>query len=543
MRGTMMSTPLTITGLLRHGAEVYAGSEVVTSSGAGKPARRRSFGDLAVRAECLAAALERLGISRESRIATFQWNTAEHQEAYLAVPAMGCVLHTLNIRLFPEQLVYIAEHAEDKVILVDHSLLALLVPLLPEMKSVEHVVVVNGPLDETAPDGALSYEQLLAAEKPGYDWPEDLDEDSAAAMCYTSGTTGNPKGVAYSHRSAYLHAMAVCMGNNSGLSEVDRVLSIVPMFHANAWGYPYAAWMSGADLLYPASHMGSAALADFIATERPTYSGGVPTIWNDLLRYGEEHELDLSSLRGVVCGGSAVPRALMQNAQERYGLLIEQAWGMTETSPIAAVARAPKAAAADETAAWAFRDKAGRLVAGVLGRIVGEDGSVQPRDGAAVGEIQVRGPWVTGEYYLDPDPDRFHDGWLRTGDVGTLDAQGYLQITDRAKDVIKSGGEWISSVELENELMAHPAVAEAAVVGVPDDKWSERPLACVVLREGASVTPDELREFLVKRVANWWLPERWAFIDAVPRTSVGKFDKKVLRKQHTDGSLEVVTFS
>ena len=543
MRGTMMSSPLTVTALLRHGATVYADSEVVTCAGPGRPARRRSFAAVAERAGRLAAALTELGVGPTDRVATFQWNTAEHQEAYLAIPAMGAVLHTLNIRLFPEQLVYIANHAEDKVILADHSLLPLLTPLLAEMKTVQAVVVVNGPVDGTAPAGALDYEQLLAGQSPGFAWLEDVDEHSAAAMCYTSGTTGNPKGVVYSHRSTYLHAMAVCMGNNSALTDRDRVLSIVPMFHANAWGYPYAAWLSGADLLYPASSMSSAALAEFIAAERPTLSGGVPTIWNDLMLLGESQQLDLSSLRMVVCGGSAVPHALMQAAEERYGLVIEQAWGMTETSPIAAVARPPASVAGDAAASWTYRDKTGRLVAGVEGRIVDAAGTVLPRDGQAVGEIEVRGPWVTGEYYRDPDPDKFDGGWLRTGDVGTLDAAGFLQITDRAKDVIKSGGEWISSVELENELMAHPAVAEAAVVGVPDPKWSERPLACVVLREGASVTPDELRAFLTERVARWWLPERWAFIEAVPRTSVGKFDKKVLRGRYAEGQLEVAEVS
>jgi fatty-acyl-CoA synthase len=537
MRGTMMDFPLTITSILRHGAQNYGASEIVTCAGADAEPRRRTFAEVAARSGQLAAALTRLGVQRDDRVATFQWNTAEHHEAYLAIPSMGAVLHTLNIRLFPEQMTYIANHAEDKVVIADHSLLKLLVPLLPTMKTVEHVIVVNGPVDDTAPSGALSYEDLLAAESPDFDWPDDIDEHAAAAMCYTSGTTGNPKGVVYTHRSTYLHAMAVCSGNASALTEADKVLPVVPMFHVNAWGYPYACWMAGADIMYPASSMTAPLLAQFIKDERPTVTGGVPTIWSDLLRVPD---VDLSSLRLLVCGGSAVPRALMERAA-KMGAYIEQAWGMTETSPIASVARPPKSVVPDSEEAWRYRDTAGRVVAGVLARIVDDEGGVLPRDGKAVGEIEVQGPWVTGSYYGDDDPAKFDHGWLRTGDIGTLDELGFLTITDRSKDVIKSGGEWISSVELENALMAHESVAEAAVVGVPDEKWSERPLAAVVLADGASVDPDELRAFLEPQVAKWWLPERWTFVEAIPRTSVGKFDKKVIRKQYADGELEVTS--
>jgi fatty-acyl-CoA synthase len=543
LASTMMDSPLSVLSILRHGARVYGDSEVVTCSGIHNPPRRRSFREIADRAAQLAGALRDLGIGPGDRVATFQWNTAEHLEAYLAVPSMGAVLHTLNIRLFPEQISYVIDHAEDEVILVDHSVLGLLTPLLGTVKQSPTIVVVNGPLDEAAPHQALAYEELLAAQPTAFDWPEDVDERAAAGMCYTSGTTGNPKGVVYSHRSTWLHALTATSVNTSAIGERDRVLPIVPMFHANAWGYPYAAWLAGADLLFPSSSMGAEALAWFIHTERPTTSAGVPTIWNDLLHYGDEHELDLSSFRMLFCGGSAVPRALMKGFRERHGLEMVQGWGMTETSPVAATSRAPKGIDEDSDEAWTYRAHTGRLHFGVEARAISEDGEVLRADGTSVGEFEVRGPWVTGSYYRDDDPTRFHDGWLRTGDVGTIDAKGFLQITDRSKDVIKSGGEWISSVDLENTLMAHPDVLEAAVVGVPDPRWEERPLACVVRAPGSSVQPGELHAYLAERVVKWWLPERWAFIDSVPRTSVGKFDKKVLRARYAAGELDVTTLT
>jgi fatty-acyl-CoA synthase len=367
------------------------------------------------------------------------------------------------------------------------------------------------------------------------EWPV-LDERTAAAMCYTSGTTGNPKGVVYSHRSTYLHSLASCGGNTFGISEQDRVLPVVPMFHANAWGLPYSGWAAGADFVMPGRFLQAEPLAKMIETYRPTIAGAVPTIWNDLLTWIDEHPTDMSSLRLVPCGGSAVPLSLMQAYQERHGVRIIQAWGMTETSPLAAVSHTPKGA----TEEWEWRSKTGRVAAGVELRVVGEQG-VLPWDGESVGEIQVRGPWITGAYHLDPDPAKFDDGWLRTGDVASVTPDGFIQITDRAKDVIKSGGEWISSVDLENALMGHPAVREAAVVAVPDERWDERPLACVVLRDGGSATPQDLCAYLEDKVAKWWLPERWAYIAEVPKTSVGKFDKKVLRKQYADGGLEVQT--
>jgi fatty-acyl-CoA synthase len=356
-------------------------------------------------------------------------------------------------------------------------------------------------------------------------------------MCYTSGTTGNPKGVVYSHRSTYLHSMAVCTAGAMAIDQYDRVLPIVPMFHANAWGLPYAAWMAGADFVMPSRFLQAEPLCRLIEAERPTFSGAVPTIWADILRYAVEHPVDLSSIRMIACGGSAVPRSLIEAFQDRHGVRIVQAWGMTETSPLAAVAHAPDGASPDEEMDW--RARTGRVMPGVELRIVGDDGGALPWDGDAVGEIEVRGPWITGSYYREPSPEKFDGDWLRTGDVGSIEPNGFIQITDRAKDVIKSGGEWISSVELEGLLMAHPEVVEASVVGVPDPRWTERPLACVVRAPGSTVTAAELREFLAGHVAHWQLPERWSFIDEVPKTSVGKFDKKVLRARHAEGGLEI----
>ena len=534
MLSTMQDCPLTIAALFAHGRAIHADSEVVTCEG--DRVRRARFAEVAERAERLAAALRRLGVRPGDRVATFSWNTQEHLEAYLAVPCMGAVLHTLNIRLFPEQLVYVANHAEDRIVLVDDSLVPLLAKVAPELRTVERFVVVGGG-DAAALGDVLRYEEVLAAERPGFDWPA-IDERAAAAMCYTSGTTGNPKGVVYSHRSTYLHSLASCAASAFALTDRDRILVIVPMFHANAWGLPYAGWLAGADFVMPGRFLQAEPLCRLIAAERPTMSGAVPTIWNDILRHLETHPADLSSLRLVACGGSAVPRRLMERFQEEHGVRIVQAWGMTETSPLAALALAPKGARPEQEMDW--RARTGRVMGGVELRIVDDAGAVLAWDGKTAGEIEVRGPWITAAYYRDPSPEKFHDGWLRTGDVGTVDVHGFVQITDRAKDVIKSGGEWISSVELENALMAHPDVLEAAVIGVPDPRWEERPLACVVPRPGARPTTEALQAFLGERVARWWVPERWSFIDEVPKTSVGKFDKKVLRARHAEGGLTVV---
>jgi fatty-acyl-CoA synthase len=539
----MQDFPLTIGSILRYGRDVFGDSEVVTLGGGGMR-RRRSYAETSARAAQLANGLRELGVDGDQRVATFMWNNAEHLEAYLAIPSMGAVLHTLNIRLFPEQIVYIAKHAEDGIVIVDDSLIPVFAKVLPELSTV-HTVLVAGDGDRSALEGAgkqiLSYEEVLASSSVSFDWPEDVDERSAAAMCYTSGTTGNPKGVVYSHRSCWLHSMSICTGNNNNLSADDRALPIVPMFHANAWGLPYGAFMSGADLVMPDRFLQAEPLIEVIEAEQVTVSAAVPTIWNDILQFLRTNPRPgvFSSVRAVLCGGSAVPRSLIAAFDKEFGVTIIQGWGMTETSPVAAVAKPPVGITGD--AAWDYQSKAGRLQFGVELRLVDDSGEVQERDGKAVGEIQVRGPWVTATYYQDDDATKFDDGWLRTGDVGTIDPMGYITISDRSKDVIKSGGEWISSVELEGEIMAHPAVLEACVVGVPDDKWQERPLACVVLQPASDATPEELKSFVADRVVKWWVPERWAVIESVPKTSVGKFDKKVLRKQYADGELAVVT--
>jgi fatty-acyl-CoA synthase len=544
VKSTMQDVPLTIGRLLRHVEQVYPDTEVVTATEGGS--RRRTYAEVSARASRLANALRALGIDGDQRVATFMWNNVEHLEAYLAVPSMGAVLHTLNIRLFPEQLTYIANHAEDQVVIVDASLVGPFAKLLPTFTTVRHVLVA-GPEAADADLSAIEaagvsvgrYEDALAEAADDFDWP-DLDERDAAAMCYTSGTTGNPKGVVYSHRSAYLHSMAVAMGDGMGLTPYDTVLPIVPMFHANAWGLPYAALMVGAGLVMPDRWLQPEPLTRIIAEERVTMSGAVPTIWNDILVHADQHDADLSSIRLVPCGGSAVPRSLQQALLERHGVRVIQAWGMTETSPVASVAWPPPGADGEEE--WRYRASQGRPGSSVSARIVGDDGQELPRDGQSVGELEVRGPWVTGSYYKPDDAEaeaKFHDGWLRTGDVGTLDRLGFITLTDRAKDVIKSGGEWISSVDLENALMSHPDVLEAAVVGIPDEKWQERPLATVVLRDGATATVEQLRDHLAQSFARWQLPDAWAFIPQVPRTSVGKFDKKVLRKDFADGTLDI----
>jgi fatty-acyl-CoA synthase len=536
----MQESQLLVREILRHGQQVYGTSEIVTFEG--EEFRRATFSDVSRRVAQLAHGLSGLGVGLGDRVGTFCFNHQEHLEAYLAIPSMGAVLHTLNVRLFPEQLKYVIDHAEDKVIICDAAMAGALARVVGECSTVERIVVVGeGDLSALEALGeigvTIAYTDLIAGKPTEYEWP-DLDEREAAAMCFTSGTTGNPKGVAYSHRSTYLHSLASTSSATLGIASTDRVLVVVPQFHANAWGIPYAAWLSGADLIMPKQFLQAEPLVKIIEAERPTFAGAVPTIWNEVLRYAESHGSDLSSFRGIVCGGSAVPLSLMQRFQELYGVKIIQAWGMTETSPLASVAIPPREAVGDD--AWTYRTKAGRVAFGVEARVVDGAGNVAPRDGQSVGEFEVRGPWVTGAYYGDPTPDRFHDGWLRTGDVGTIDEQGFLTITDRTKDVIKTGGEWISSVELENALMGHPAVFEAAVVAIPDDRWDERPLACVVLNEGTEVSVAELASYLTDKVAKWWVPERWSFVSEVPKTSVGKFDKKVLRAEFAKGDLEVV---
>ncbi|TDK94289.1 fatty acid--CoA ligase [Mycobacterium paragordonae] len=539
MYSTMQEYPLTITAIMRHGCGVHGLREVITATGDGY--RRITYRELGQQAAQLANALRGLGVSGDQRVATFMWNNAEHLATYLAVPSMGAVLHTLNIRLFPHQIAYVANEAEDQVVLVDMSLAKLLAPVLPELETVHTVVAVgDGDIAALQATGktVVRYHELIEGESTEFDWPT-VEENSAAAMCYTSGTTGNPKGVVYSHRSSFLHSMAACTVNGIGVGSSDRVLPIVPMFHANAWGLPYAALMAGADLVLPDRHLDARSLIDMVETLRPTRAGAVPTIWNDVMHYLEkEPGHDMSSLKMVACGGSAVPESLMRTFEDKHGVQIRQLWGMTETSPLATMAWPPPGTPDDQH--WAFRVTQGQPVCGVETRIVDDDGKVLPNDGKAVGEVEVRGPWITGAYYKGYDESKFDSGWLRTGDVGRIDEQGFITLTDRAKDVIKSGGEWISSVELENCLIGHPDVVEAAVVGVPDERWDERPLAVVVAREGAEVSAGELRKFLGDKVVRWWLPERWAFTDEVPRTSVGKYDKKTIRSRYTDGDYEVL---
>jgi fatty-acyl-CoA synthase len=543
----MQDVPLTVSRILRHGMTVHGRSEVVTWTGEGEP-HRRSFADIGRRSARLAHALrDELGVRPGEPVATLMWNNAEHTEAYFAIPSMGSVLHTLNLRLPAEQLVWIVAHAADRVVLVNGTLLPLLAPLLERTETIEHVVVV-GPGDTSLLEGCRpavhEYEALIDGRPDTFDWPE-LDEREAAAMCYTSGTTGDPKGVVFSHRSVYLHCMQVNSAESMGLTDADTTLPVVPMFHVNAWGLPHAVFMTGVNILMPDRFLQPGPIADMIQAVRPTHAAAVPTIWQGLLAELAEHPRDISSLQTVTIGGSACPPAMMKAFEEQHGVRVCHAWDMTETSPLGTIAHPPGGLTPEEE--WPYRVTQGRFPASVEARLIGPDGTEMPWDGESAGELEVRGPWIAGAYYggAGKDPirpeDKFSpDGWLRTGDVGVITPDGYLTLTDRAKDVIKSGGEWISSVELENHLMAHEAVAEAAVVAVPDDKWGERPLATVVLKEDAGdVGYQELRAFLAERVARWQVPERWAVIPAVPKTSVGKFDKKVLRARYAAGELKV----
>ena len=556
MKSTMQTTPLLISHLLRYGTTVHRDSTVSTWTADG--ARTSTYAEVGQDAARLANALRGMGITDDQRVGTFMWNNTEHLVAYLAVPSMGAVLHAINIRLFPEQLIYTAAHGGSEVVVVDDSLAEPFSKVLPQLPAIRHVIINGDAVSDDVRtalaqnehiESVRGWRELLDEQQDTFDWPEDLDENCASSMCYTSGTTGNPKGVVYSHRSNYLHATGVVSG--LAMRQAENFLVVVPLFHANAWGYPYCSMVSGASLVMPDKYLQPEPLAAMIQQLGVTTGAGVPTVWNGLLQYLDEHEdADVSSCRMLMVGGSAVPLSMMRAFQERHGIEIIQGWGMTETSPVGSLAVPPGSAEEGSDAYWRYRAAAGRLLCGIEARIIGPDGDEKPWDGESVGEIEVRGPWVTGAYHsngsesaqqLDDAAAKFDDGWLRTGDVGLLTHDGFLVLTDRSKDVIKSGGEWISSVDLENHLMGHPDVLEASVVGVPDEKWDERPLAAVVLRSGASPSADDLREFLSDKVAKWQLPEHWTFIDEVPKTSVGKFDKKVLRQRYADGDLEVST--
>ena len=528
MHGSMMDYPLTTTHFLDRARRLFPRKAIVTRTGAGM--HRYTYADLYRRTCRLANALAALGVARGERVASFAWNSYRHLELYLGVPSSGAVVHTLNIRLFPEQITYIVNHADDAVICVDDSLVPLLEPLAAQLPRVRaYVVMGDAPLPATSLHPVYRYDDLLAAASEEYEFPR-LDEHAAAACCYTSGTTGNPKGVVYSHRSLVLHSFAEAMSDAMGLCESDVVMPVVPMFHANAWGLPFTATMVGATQVYPGPQPTPHDIGALIESERVTVTGGVPTVLIGLLAALEQRPYDLSSLRCVPCGGSAVPESLLEE-YDRRGVTVVQAWGMTETSPLATLSQ-PRSFMADWTPERrrAQRAKQGTPIAGVEVRIVDDAGAELPWDGRSVGELQVRGPWVVGAYHDDPrSAESFQDGWFKTGDVAAIDPDGYMQITDRAKDVIKSGGEWISSVELENAIMAHPDVLEAAVIGLPHERWQERPLACVVPKAGRTVTREAILEHLQPRVAKWCLPEDVVFLDSLPKTSVGKFAKRELR--------------
>jgi fatty-acyl-CoA synthase len=527
--GLMMDYQLTLTHLLRRAETFFGNGEIVTRL-PDKSIHRTTYRDTMRRARQLAVALRKLGLARGDRVGTLCWNHYQHHEAYFGIPCGGFVLHTLNLRLHPNDLAYIANHAGDRAVIVDRSL----VPLLEQFRDrtqIEHVFVVED-----------SYEELLATASPD-EWEDpELDENEAAAMCYTSGTTGLPKGIVYSHRSSVLHTFGVAANNPLGLGIAvnDAILPVVPMFHANAWGYPYVATMIGSKLVYPGPQLDPESLLDLMSSERVAWAAGVPTIWMGILQLLDANpgRWDISSMKAMLVGGSAVPRAMIKAYEERHGLTIVQGWGMTETSPVASTATLPHdLASVDDETRFDLEAMAGIPLPFVEIRVrVGDD--EVPWDGESMGELEVRGPWVASGYYDTPEQaDRWtDDGWFRTGDIASIHPRGYIQIKDRSKDVIKSGGEWISSVELENALMAHPAVAEAAVIAIPDDKWSERPLACVVLKNGAATSADELREFLAPQFAKWWLPDRFEFITEIPKTSVGKFRKIALREQFAAGA-------
>ena len=537
MLGMMQDFPLTIEAILRHGERLYGAKAMVTQQVA--DTERITLADVAARARQVAGILDRLGVSPDGRVGSFGWNTANHVALYFGVPCTGRVLHTMNIRLFAEQLIYTAEHAEDEVVFVDRSLLPLFSQYLPKLNTVKHVVVFEDGAPAEYPDDSrlVSWNDIVGEEFDFYGMVKD--EQTASAICYTTGTTGNPKGVLYSHRSSYLHSLATQTQTTFGLAETDVALPVVPMFHAMAWGLPYAAVMAGADLVMPGPQMTPASLIKFIEAEKVTVTAGVPTIWMGMLPMLDGH--DLSSLRRIICGGSAVPKSLSEAWRQKIGLPITQAWGMTELSPLGTVCSIrSEYADADEATLADVRATAGIPPIGVELRIVDSETREElPWNNEAVGELECRGPWIARQYYRTDEPGEQYspDGWLRTGDVAAISELGYLRLVDRTKDLIKSGGEWISSVDLENAIMGHPAVAEAAVIALPHPRWMERPFACVVVKDGESLTKDELMDFLSERLEKWGRPDDIEFIDEIPKTSVGKFSKRTLRDRFADRQL------
>jgi fatty-acyl-CoA synthase len=532
----MMDYPLTLTHFFERTRTLFPGKALATRV-PGQGLVRSTYADFADRTARLAGALRALGVGRSERVGTFAWNSHRHLEVYFAAPLMGAVLHTVNIRLSARDIRYIVNHAEDAVLIVDASCWPTLEPIRRELRSVRHVIVMRDTPDAEIPPGALDYEALLAAATPVQDWPR-LDERAAAGLCYTSGTTGAPKGAAYTHRAIFLHALASSTVDVFGIRESDVILHVVPMFHANAWCVPYAGVLNGATQIFAGPSPQPRDIVEIVHRERVTFVGAVPTVWiavDAILE--QEPGWDISSIRAIPIGGSAAPRTLLEKFDAAYAAPMIHAWGMTEMTPLGTVGRlksAMEALPADER--YAIRSRQGYPTVGVDLRIVDDAGREQPWDGRAMGEIQVRGPWVIGSYYDSPESaDRFTaDGWFRTGDVAVVDPEGYVQITDRTKDLIKSGGEWISSIDVETMIMDHPKVLEAAVIAVPHPRWVERPLACVVPRPGMALDPGEILDWLRPRLARWALPDEVVLIEAVPKTSVGKFDKKVLRERFRD---------
>lgn len=530
--GLMMDYPLTLTCLLERGRRFFPRSEVKSRLPDGS-IHGYTYREAATRISRLAHALTRLGVGAGDRVATLGWNHYRHLEAYFAVPCLGAILHTLNLRLHASELAYIANHAKDKVVIVDRSLLSTLNAFLPQVPSIEHVIVVSD--DGPSPSGALDYERLIRDEPESFPWPS-LDERAGSILCYTSGTTGQPKGVLYSHRSTVLHSMMLCMTDTKGLSERDAVLPVVPMFHANAWGLVHAALGVGSKLVFPGPDLSPPSILDLMVREKVTLAGGVPTVWLGVLALLDENPKKWS-LEGVrlFVGGAAAPPAMIEGFAKRHGIEVRHTWGMTETNPLATISRVKKGLETGDDRELEYRSKQGFAVPLIEQRHVDDEGNVLPWDGQRMGELQVRGPWVASGYYGGEGADKFTaDGWFKTGDVVTIDEEGYVHITDRAKDVIKSGGEWISTQALENALMSHPAVLEAAVFAASHEKWGERPLAAVVLKPARTATPEELTAHIRDRFAKWWMPDDYLFIDQIPRTSTGKFKKLELRARFGD---------